>query len=62
MTQGFQILHPMLYILPIMLASSTMQFLLLGRRKKGIADPSWAKWAAIIILVALCFIGVFAKF
>ena len=58
-----QISHPSLFFIPIMALSLGLQFLRIQRRKRGLApQDDWTKVAMVVLLVALCLLGVFAKF
>lgn len=62
MTKGFQIHHPMLFLMPIMLLSVGGQAFTWRRRQRGLAAPEWVKTASVVILLLFCFVGVFAEF
>jgi len=61
-TKGFQIHHPMLFLMPIMLLSVGVQAFAWRRRRRGLAAPEWVKTASVVILVLLCVVGVFSEF
>jgi hypothetical protein len=62
MSQGFQIHHPMLFVISILILFSVIQSFLMWRRKRGLSVPEWPKSIFILLLAALCFVGVFGVF
>ena len=61
MTEGFHIQHPMAFLIPIMTLFVVIQLVARRDRRRG-KTQEWPKAAAILLLVALCVVAVFARF